>query len=275
MANVKISELASATSLDGTETVPVVQGGATKKSTVDLIASRASVASHDHNTDYVPLGLFTTQGDIAYATASGAWARLAKGTAAQALKMNSGATAPEWSSGGMALVGETELGSAATYVEFTGIPSTFKDLFIVARLRTDRSAVNDEVAMRVGSAASLDSAAGNYTWHQYRLGDTNLETSGFASQDAITLGSFWCPAATASSGMWGQLELTVLDYSNATYYRQIQGQVSGHPASATRRISVCHGQWHNTADALARIRIYPVTGPNFIAGSKLRLYGVA
>ena len=38
----------------------------------------------------------TTQGDILYASGANTLARLAKGTAAQTLKMNSGATAPEW-----------------------------------------------------------------------------------------------------------------------------------------------------------------------------------
>ena len=44
----------------------------------------------------------TTQGDILYRDGSGLQ-RLAKGTAAQALVMNSGATAPEWGSGGKAV----------------------------------------------------------------------------------------------------------------------------------------------------------------------------
>lgn len=35
-------------------------------------------------------------GDIIYASSSSAWTRLAKGTALQGLRMNSGATAPEW-----------------------------------------------------------------------------------------------------------------------------------------------------------------------------------
>lgn len=39
----------------------------------------------------------TAAGDIAYATGANALARLAKGAAADALVMNSGATAPEWS----------------------------------------------------------------------------------------------------------------------------------------------------------------------------------
>jgi hypothetical protein len=35
-------------------------------------------------------------GDLIYASSTSAWARLAKGTALQQLRMNSGATAPEW-----------------------------------------------------------------------------------------------------------------------------------------------------------------------------------
>src|SRR3972149_2928849 len=38
----------------------------------------------------------TTQGDLLYATAANALTRLAKGTADQQLRMNAGATAPEW-----------------------------------------------------------------------------------------------------------------------------------------------------------------------------------
>lgn len=37
-------------------------------------------------------------GDMIYASADGTWARLAKGTALQHLRMNSGATAPQWAS---------------------------------------------------------------------------------------------------------------------------------------------------------------------------------
>lgn len=48
----------------------------------------------------VALGLFTAQGDTAYATAASVWARLAKGAATQVLTMNAGATAPEWAAGG-------------------------------------------------------------------------------------------------------------------------------------------------------------------------------
>lgn len=42
MADLKISQLSSATALAGTEVVPVVQGGSTKKATIDQILSPAS-----------------------------------------------------------------------------------------------------------------------------------------------------------------------------------------------------------------------------------------
>jgi len=42
MADLKISQLISATALAGTEVVPVVQGGATKKATIDQILAPAS-----------------------------------------------------------------------------------------------------------------------------------------------------------------------------------------------------------------------------------------
>jgi hypothetical protein len=46
-----------------------------------------------------PLVTGQAVGDLFYASAAGVLARLAKGAAGQVLKMNSGATAPEWSTG--------------------------------------------------------------------------------------------------------------------------------------------------------------------------------
>lgn len=46
--------------------------------------------------NFTAIWVYTTAGDIAYATSATALARLAKGTAYQHLRMNAGATAPEW-----------------------------------------------------------------------------------------------------------------------------------------------------------------------------------
>lgn len=69
-------------------------------------------------------GLTLAQGDVLYATGVNTLAKLAKGTAAQNLVMNSGATAPEWadaSSGGFTdLVAGTALSGQAS-VDITGL----------------------------------------------------------------------------------------------------------------------------------------------------------
>ena len=74
------------------------------------------------------------QGDIIYSNGTDSWTRLAKGTAGQVLKMNSGATAPEWGTdnndtlteeqvedfvGGM-VTGNTETGITVTYQDGDG-----------------------------------------------------------------------------------------------------------------------------------------------------------
>lgn len=46
--------------------------------------------------NFTAVWVYTTVGDIAYATSSSTLARLAKGAAYKVLRMNSGATAPEW-----------------------------------------------------------------------------------------------------------------------------------------------------------------------------------
>ena len=57
-----------------------------------------AVNSNADGLEYVssPHSLMTAQGDILYASAANTPARLAKGTALHGLRMNSGATAPEW-----------------------------------------------------------------------------------------------------------------------------------------------------------------------------------
>lgn len=76
----------------------------------------------------------TTAGDIDYYTSSTAKARLGIGTAGQVLTVNSGATAPQWTtptSGSMTLLntGGTTLSGAS--INIASIPATYRDLRLV------------------------------------------------------------------------------------------------------------------------------------------------
>lgn len=65
-------------------------------------------------------------GDLIYGTGADTFARLGIGTAGQVLKVNSGATAPEWGaagggSSGLTLISSTTIGSAVTSVALTNV----------------------------------------------------------------------------------------------------------------------------------------------------------
>jgi hypothetical protein len=62
----------------------------------DTPVNGADTVPISSNWAYDFINTLTTQADLPYATASGVWARLPKGTAGQRLSMNSGETAPEW-----------------------------------------------------------------------------------------------------------------------------------------------------------------------------------
>lgn len=70
----------------------------------------------------------TTAGDVIYGGASGAPTRLAVGTAGQVLKVNSGATAPEWGAASAAALdvtsapctADTAIPNTSTYTDVTG-----------------------------------------------------------------------------------------------------------------------------------------------------------
>ncbi len=66
----------------------------------------------------------TTTGDVIYSSSGSTPARLGIGTANQQLRVNSGATAPEWftpaSSGGMTLLSTTTLSGSSTSISITG-----------------------------------------------------------------------------------------------------------------------------------------------------------
>jgi len=75
----------------------------------------------------------TTQGDILFRDGSGLQ-RLAKGTAAQVLSMNSGATAPEWaaaSGGGFTLIENINVTSAASTIDFDNCFSATYDNYVM------------------------------------------------------------------------------------------------------------------------------------------------
>ena len=91
--------------------------------------------------------MVTTAGDLLYATAADTVTRLGIGTAGQVLKVNSGATAPEWGAAGG---GFTFTAYTPTYTNFTVGNGT-----VIARYAESGKLVYFQVQITFGSTTSV------------------------------------------------------------------------------------------------------------------------
>jgi len=112
----------------------------------------------------------TTQGDILYRDGSGLQ-RLPKGTAGQVLKMNSGATAPEYGdlSSDMVLLNTTTLSGASVVIDNI-FSATYKNYKVFISNAYASSDYHPRFRFRTG-ASSLSS--GVYTYSHWRVEQTN------------------------------------------------------------------------------------------------------
>lgn len=133
----------------------------------------------------------TTLGDLQYRSATANTnTRLAIGTAGQVLTVNSGATAPEWttiSAGGMTLLSTTTLSGTATTI--SSISQSYKDLLINIYGMTSSSSTQDVWAGMNGYGGFSQAAWGS--------GTSNTSGTKTSEQQWVTDGSTYF-----SSGSW-------------------------------------------------------------------------
>lgn len=129
---------------------------------------------------FVPIPASTAAGDLLYLSGAKVYTRLPKGTAAQVLAMNSGATAPEWVTASSFANTFTSLGTvnttSGTTQSITGLATTYKALFLVI------SGVSS------GSSATLRVAFSSDNGGAY--GTVRTLSSSAVASDTIT-GSAW------------------------------------------------------------------------------------
>ena len=151
--------------------------------------------------------VITTQGDILYRDGSGLQ-RLAKGTASQSLTMNSGATAPEWTTpagggGAWNLIGTTTASNSST-IGVTGIDATY-DRYVIdfTDIRPSSNAV--DFYMRFGTSGGILTAGGygfRATWASGASG-TGVDTCEAGGNDGLTTSNWRGYIAITPSGTFG------------------------------------------------------------------------
>lgn len=158
----------------------------TSSTSTTTAAVPASVKSaYDLANAAIPKSLVDAAGDLIYATANDTPARLAIGTAGQVLKVNSGATAPEWgtvSAGDFKLIGTyTMPGTATTYSLNSVFTSTYTNYMLVGKI-VGASTGNIFIKLR---ASGSDASGSDYNSMIAYYGVTQSDgTSKFASSSS-------------------------------------------------------------------------------------------
>lgn len=190
------------------------------------------------------------EGDILYRGAS-AWTRLAKGAAGQSVKMNSGATAPEW--GGTMTFASPVASTSGTEVFLTGIPSwTRKVTVFLLGVSTNGT---DDLSVRLGTSSG-------YIVSGYTAVSATSDSGGVGSVNATaTFPIFTNGAGAAATGVFEFYNVTGTTWVGKYHGRRDSGQTAWSVGSV------------DIGAALTRIRISTTGGTNtFDAGSVILAY---
>jgi hypothetical protein len=205
----------------------------------------------------------TTLGDLAYrSSTANVKTRLALGTANQQLRVNSGATAPEWftpvASGGMTLInsGGTTLTGAS--VTIGSIPATYKNLQLVVR---NYKPANDgeQLTFRFnGDATASRHATTNAVGGSGSFAATKISTTD--SQD--------------NSVATGLTVMNIYDYANTDTMKMLLSfSLGNNHTTNTNWAWVFYQGFYNQTTAVTSIELANTAG-NFTSGTAF-LYGVS
>ena len=226
--------------------------------------------------------LITTAGDLLYGTAADTVARLGIGTAGQVLKVNSGATAPEWgaaaSGGGMTLLnsGNTSMSGApalgfhwsgvvtsmsgATH-SLTSISGSYKDLQLIFRAVLPANDANS-LRMRFNGDSTSN-----------RHANADDATKIFGSTITFNATSVGLTYGMDNVTQTGLISVTIPDYANtSTWKMAIINSIVNDSTTATSVVSQFIYGIYNQTGAITSLDFFFNSG-NITSGSVF-LYGV-
>ena len=261
-------------------------GNATSSATYwTKLASKGADGSNGSNgsngTDLT--STLTTQGDILYRDGSGLQ-RLAKGTANQELRINSGATAPEWhtpavASSDFVKIASTTISGTPTTVDFTGVfTSTYRQYEVY--ISEFYCSSGDELAFRyfIGTDSLINNSfyysIGNE--HRYNWSGNNSVETGILKSHADNKIRVLQGHTTENQDT--HLNAKITFYNPQTSKRQTTALMVAGSRSASN-VAVNHNRttwFFNPSDsslAMTGLRFY-LTGSETMASGKISIYGL-
>ena len=147
------------------------------------------------------------------------------------------------------------LGSTASTVTFSSIPSTYTDLVIISAAKSTGS--TESIMLR------FNGDSGNNYSFTYLFGTGTAANSGRQSNLSFALGGF------ASQNYQANI-VNIMNYADTTTYNTSLERRNDASTQVFQSVSL----WRNTA-AITSLTLQPENGQSFASGSTFTLYGIA
>lgn len=169
---------------------------------------------------------------------------------------------------GLGAIFDTTLGGTATAVDITSISASYAHLLVVAYARSDVAATSTGLALRFNN-----DVAANYDFQQL-LGTAATPSAAEAfAQTQMTTGSM--PGATAGANLFNASITFIPHYAGSTNNKLALSISATKIGTTTGSVTayLFGGFWRSSA-AINRVTLLPVVGSNFVAGTRVTLYGM-
>ena len=165
------------------------------------------------------------------------------------------------------------LGSSASSISFTSIPSTYKHLQIRLMGQSDRATVaRDGLRMRLNS-----DTGSNYAWHWLQGDGSSASATATTSTDKIITGEV-CTTAGPGGVTFAAGVIDLLDYTSTSKNKTVRflvgDETNGVIAGTPNPLTFGSGVWLNSGTAVSTITFTPNNGTNFTTNTRFALYGI-
>jgi hypothetical protein len=150
----------------------------------------------------------------------------------------------------------------AADIEFTSIPATYTDLYVLLSARSNRANVQDWVKVQFNSSTT------NYSWRGL-IGDGS-SVSSENNTSAIRMGRV--PGANATASTFGNCSLYIPNYASSNYKSASADGVGEN--NATEAWSALDANLWSDTSAITSIKLLPADGTAWTQYSTATLYGI-
>lgn len=173
------------------------------------------------------------------------------------------------------LLGRATASTSVSSLIVSGLDQSWTNLEIWIQCRTDRGAINDAV---IATFNGVGSGVQNMWANNEANGNGSIYAARGTSTTSWNMFAGEIPGGSGSTaGVFGFTILTLFDYSSTTKRKSayfLGGNNQNQTAGAT---GAANYTWHtigwDTTAAVSSIVLTPSTGPNFVAGSIVSVYG--